>query len=179
MTGGLNLTPDRYYFVAPFTPDGERVAVAARSLSTLSPRWLGFCQQLLSSHGTTFRCAVPLPGLDHITLTVTSSDGVALVSFSVHGEPASSAIALSGAESNAESEALRLFVDSMRRVPFVQEAAGTATPFQAMFGLAERPLYMVIPWANPRICDADQELVQQLENHLAAALLTHGHLRST
>lgn len=162
-------TPD--YFVAPFAPDGELVGVAGRSLAELSPRWLGFCHELLASQGPVFRRPVPLPPLQHITVQLTSSNGAALVTLSVHEQPASSAVALTGSDPGADSEVLRMFVESMRRLPIVQQAAATPTPFEAVFGLAERPLYVVIPWANPRISGPDQELVQQLENHLAGALL--------
>jgi hypothetical protein len=58
----------------------------------------------------------------------------------------------------------------MHRVPLVQQAAATSRPFEALFTLAERPVYAVVLWANPRISKEDQQLVQELENHLAAAL---------
>src|SRR5688572_4005152 len=165
----LPSTPD--YFVAPFAPDGELIGVAGRALAELSPKWLGFCHEMLASNGAAFRCPIPLSPLQHITLQVTAGSGTALVSLLVNDQPASSAVALTGQESAAESEVLKMFVASMRRVPLVQQAATTSKPFEAVFGLAERPLYIVIPWANPRISDADRELVQQLENHLAGALL--------
>ena len=64
-----------------------------------------------------------------------------------------------------------MFVDTMRRVPLVQQGAATEKPFESVFTLAERPLYVVVLWANPRISTEDQQSVQELENHLAAALL--------
>src|SRR6478735_8996325 len=135
----LPSTPD--YFIAPFATDGELIGVAGRSLAELSPRWLGFCHELLAAQGPVFRCPVPLPPLQHITVQLTSSNGAALVSLFVHDQPASSAVALTGADLAADAEALRMFVDSMRRVPFVQQAAATPTPFEAVFSLAQRPLY--------------------------------------
>lgn len=165
----MSSTPD--YFIAPFAPDGELIAVAGRSLSDLSPQWLQFCRNLLDERGAAFRVSVPKPGLEHVALQLTSSGSAALVSFTVQGHAATSAIALGGADSAAEAEVLRMFVDSMRRVPVVQEVATTAAPFEAAFGLSERPLYIVVPWANPQISDADMELVQELENHLAGVLL--------
>jgi hypothetical protein len=88
----------------------------------------------------------------------------------VHEQPASSAVALTGQEPAAEAEVLKMFVDSMRRVPLVQQATTTSKPFEALFTLAERPVYAVVLWANPQISEDDQQLVRQLENHLAAAL---------
>jgi hypothetical protein len=162
-------TPD--YFVAPFAPDGEMIAVAGRSLSELSPRWLGFWHELLATQGPVFRSAVPLPPLQHITVQLTSGSGAALVTLSANDQPASSSVALTGSDPARESEVLRMWVDSLRRLPLVRQAAASGTPFEAVFDLPERPLYVVVPWANPRISAADQQLVQELENHLAAALL--------
>ena len=159
------------YFVAPFASDGELIGVAGRLLSELSPRWLGFCNELLASQASTFCCQLPLPPLAHISLQVTSSNGAALVNLAVHDQPASSGVALTGCDPASDSEVLRMFVDSMRGVQFVQQATSTPTPFESVFGIVQRPLYVVIPWGNPQISNADQQLVQELENHLAAALL--------
>jgi hypothetical protein len=164
----LPSTPD--YFVAPFAPDGELIGVAGRALAELSPKWLDFCHELLASNGAAFRCPIPLPPLQHITLQVTAGSGTALVSLLVNDQPASSAVALTGRDPAAEAEVLKMFVDSIRRVPLVQQAATTSKPFESLFALAERPVYAVVLWANPRISTEDQELVQELENHLAAAL---------
>ena len=139
------------YFVAPFAPDGEPIGVAGRLLSELSPKWLGFCHELLASKGEAFRCAIPLPPLQHITLQVTAGSGTALVSFLVNDQPASSAVALTGQDPAAEADVLRMFVDSMRRVPLVQQTAATGKPFESLFTLAVRPVYVVVLWANPRI----------------------------
>lgn len=164
----LPSTPD--YFIAPFTPDGQLIGVAGRALAELSPKWLAFCRELLASHGSTFRCPIPLPSLQHITLQVTSAGGTALVSLLVNDQPASSAVALTGQEPGAEAEVLKMFVESLRRVTLVQQAAATSKPFESLFSLRERPLYAVVLWANPQISEEDQQLVQELENHLAGAL---------
>jgi hypothetical protein len=165
------VTPTPDYFVAPFALDGKLVGVAGRSLSELLPLWLAFCRDLLAAHGPVFHCPIPLPPLQHITLQVTSGNGTALVSLGVHNQPATSAVALTGSDPAADSEGLRMYVDSMRRVPLVRQAAATPTPFETVFGLPQRPLYVVMPWANPHIGDADQQLAREFENHLAAALL--------
>jgi hypothetical protein len=126
---------------------------------------------LLAAQGPVFRCPVPLPPLQHIHIQLTSSNAAALVTLTVHDQPVSSAVALTGSDPAADAEVLRMFVDSMRNVWLVKQAAATPTPFAAVFGLAQRPLYVVIPWANPRLSAEDQQLVHELDNHLAAALL--------
>jgi hypothetical protein len=158
------------FFVAAFAPDGELIGVAGRDLEKLSPKWLGFCRDLLASGRGMFRGSVPLPPLQHITLQVTAGSGAALVSFLVGDQPVSSAVALTGRDPAAEVEALKMFVGSMRGVPLVQQTAATSKPFEALFTLAERPVYVVVPWANPRVSQEDKQLVQELEIHLAATL---------
>jgi len=162
------------YYVAPFSPDGELIGIGGRMISELSTKWLGFCNQLIASKGAVFQCKIPLPTLQHITVQVTSGSGTALVSFLVNDHPASSAVALTGQRATAEAEVLRMFVESMRRVPTVQELARTTKPFDCLLAITERPLYGVVLWANQSISESDQQLVQELENHLAAALLAVG-----
>jgi hypothetical protein len=162
-------TPD--YFIAPFAPDGELIAVAGRSLSELSPQGLQFCRKLLEENGPVFHIFVPKPGLEHIRLQITSNSSATLVSFTIRGHAATSAVALRGTDTACEAEILRMFVDSMRRVPFVQQAAASAAPFEAAFRLAQRPLYIVVLWASPAISDGDLGRVQELENQLAGVLL--------
>jgi hypothetical protein len=163
--------PNPDFFVDPFAADGELVGVAGRSLSEFSPRWLDFCRRLLAGPGGAFHGDLPLPALRHIGLRFTSGAGAALISFTVHGAAASSAIALCGSNPAGEAEVLKSFVESLRRVPFVRDASAGPAPFGAAFALAQRPLYVMVPWPNPRVGDADRQLVQELENHLAAAFL--------
>jgi hypothetical protein len=165
------MTPTPDYYVAPFSADGELVGVTGRSLAELSPRWLAFCSGMLDARGPAFRCAVPLPPLEHITLKFTSAQGAALLTFLVRGRVATSGVALRGTHPAADAELLASYVDSMRRVRLVQQAAKTATPFEAALALAQRPLYIVVPWADPDIADADMDLVRDLNTHTAAAFL--------
>jgi hypothetical protein len=162
-------TPD--YYVAPFAIDGECMGVGGQFISELSPRWLTFCRQMLNHRGPVFRCTIPLPPLAHIGLQFTSQTHAALVSFTVHSHPATSAVALRGTNLVAEAEVLKMFVDSLRRVPVVQQAAASRDPFGTAFGLVQRPIYIVVPWANPEISEADQNLVRELNNHTAATFL--------
>jgi hypothetical protein len=169
---GRTMATGPTYFIAPFDVRGELVGLTTRQLSDLAPDWLEFWKQLIGTHGATFQVNLPIPPLQHIAVKLTSTEGAALITFTVRGTPASSAIALSGLNAAAESEILGMWVESLKRVRLVQQAARSeTTPFQSAFGLTERPLYLVVSWPLPQIADSDQELVQELQTHLAAALL--------
>jgi len=159
------------FYVAPFVFDGELEGIGGWMLSQLSPKWLAFCSEMLAEQGANFECAIPLPPLEHISLRVTSSSGATLVNFSVRNRPATSGAALSGENPAADAEVLRMFVDSLREVPLVRQAAATQLPFEAAFSITARPLFVVIPWADPDISEDDMQLVHDLQKHLAGALL--------
>ena len=166
------MTTGPMYFTAPFDVQGELLGIGSRQLSDLAPRWLEFWTQLLKKHGPVFKLNLPLAPLQHIAVQFTSAEGGALVTFAVRGTPASSAVALAGLNHTAESELLSLWVDSMRRVRLVQQAARAGTtPFQSAFALTQRPIYVVVPWPVPQVSDPDRELVQELETHLAGVFL--------
>jgi hypothetical protein len=165
------MNPRPNYFVAAFGVDGQLVGVRPRSASQLTPGWLGFCRKLLTDGGPVFQCVMPQKELQHIALRFTSAEGAALVKFEVRGALATTAVALKGLNTAAEAEVLGMWVESMRRVRIVQEAAKEKTPFQTAFSLTERPVYIVVPWPDRRITEPDRQLVQELENHLAAAFL--------
>ena len=168
------MTPVPDYFVAPFAADGELIGVAGRSLSELSPSWLEFCRGMLAAQGPTFRCAMPLPPLAHITLRFTSTEGAALITWLVRDRVATSGVALRGKDPAADADLLGMYVESLRGVHLVRKAAAGPAPFEAAFGLTQRPLYIVVPWPDPHITDADFELVQELDSHTAAAFLGGG-----
>jgi len=157
------------FFAAPFAVDGELMGVAEWHVSDLSPRWLRFCEDLLSQREA-FK--TPLPGpLAHLELRFTSAQGAALATFLASGQLVVSAAYLRGDNPDAEQELLSMFVESLRRSAFVQCSQAGQEPFGAVFGLNQRPLHVVVAWANPRVADNDEELVRELGNHLAAAFL--------
>ena len=160
------------YFTAPFDIQGELLGIGSHQLSDLAPHWLEFWSQLLKKHGPVFKFNLPLEPLQHIAVQFTSAEGGALVTFAVRGTPASSAVALAGLNHAAESELLGMWVDSMRHMRLVQQAARAGTtPFQSAFALTQRPIYFVVPWPTSQVSDSDRELVQELETHLAAVFL--------
>jgi len=154
------------FFVAPFAIDGEAVGLGETRLANLSQRWLDFCAQILDSNGMVFRITLPAP-FDRIALRFTASAGTALVSFFVDGQLVVSAAFLSGDDLSAEKELLGLFVASLQRTDVVQQSRSVAAPFSEVFGLAKRPLQVVVPCVTPDISDEDHTVVQQLCTHLA------------
>jgi hypothetical protein len=158
------------FYAAPFASDGELVGVGQWRLADLSPRWLEFCRQFLTDQGGRFRTALPGP-LNRLQLSFTSAKGVALVTFSLGSQMAASAVYLRGENPDAEQEVLAMFVESLRRTTIVQKCQAGREPFQAAFGLKERPLHVVVAWGNPAVNEEDSRLVTELGNHMAAAFL--------
>jgi hypothetical protein len=162
--------PDHH--VALFAPDGSLTAFSGAAASALSPRWKDFWRRMLDAHGPVFKAAIPIPPLSHIGVRLTRMDGAALVSFTVQGQPVTSAVALTGQHSDSEAEVLQMFVDSLRRTQLVRAYASDKPPFEEMFRLSQRPLYIAVIWGNPAVNDEDHETVIEFESHLAAVLLT-------
>lgn len=162
--------PDRSaadYHVALFAPDGSLTRVAPCSVSVLSPRWMDFWRQVLGTYGRVFKTAIPIPPLSHIEVRFTGGDGWALVGFTVQGQPVTSAVALTGRNPAGEAEVLQAFVDSLRRTRAVRTFITDEPPFQAVFSVTQRPLYVAVIWANPSVNDEDHETVIEFESHLA------------
>jgi hypothetical protein len=160
------------FYVAPFAIDGELAGIAPWALSSLSPRWLGVCRHLIARNGDIFTCNIPQQSLSHISIQVTSSDGAALVTIRANDEIVSSAAALAGNNSTVDAQVLNMFVSSLRAVPAVGAAAASAQPFEQAFRIAERPLYVVVPWASRASSQTDLDVARELNNHFAGALLS-------
>lgn len=158
------------FYLAPFAIDGELAGIAPMSLSTLSPQWLEFCRELIDRNGESFTGALPQQSLRHISLQITSSAGATLATFSANGEIVSSAASLTGTNPMADAQVLDMFVKSLRTAYLVRAASRSSEPFEQALHLAERPLYIVVPWANPIVSDTDHDLVRELNSHLAGAL---------
>lgn len=95
------------HHLAIFAPDGSLTGVTPCSSSVLSPRWMDFWRQMLGAHGPVFKTALPIPPLSHIEVRLTGAEGAALVSYTVQGQPVTSAVALTGWNATAEAEVLR------------------------------------------------------------------------
>lgn len=157
------------FFVAPFGIDGEFVGIGEWNLSQLSSEWLQFCADLLSE-GDVFQTILPKP-LNRFELKFTSEDGAAMATFSADGQIVASALYLRGDDRRSELDVLRMFVESLRRTKIVQSSQSCNKPFESVFTLSQRPLHIVVPWANPLVSSQDQDLVKELGNHIGGAFL--------
>jgi hypothetical protein len=156
------------FFVAPFGIDGESEGVDHWKLDQLSPKWIAICDQHLCSHGATFNA--PWRGsLSHIQIKLTSAAGVALATLSVQGKPAASLALASGLSPTAEAGVLKMFVDSLRSVALVRQAAASPDPFRNALVIEERPVMIVVPWPDSTISEEDRALVRELALHTAGA----------
>jgi hypothetical protein len=156
------------FFVAPFSVDGEMQGLDVFEPSALSGRWLGLCRDHLERYGSVFDRAWE-GNLSHIRTKFTSASGVAFISFYVESRLVASIALGTGRSSSAESEALRMFVISLRRVDLVRVAANSGDPFQKVLMIEERPLMIVVPWPDLGVSDQDHALVRELATHLAGA----------
>jgi hypothetical protein len=156
------------FHVASFACDGDLVDAGIVQVSTLSPRWLSYCREVLEVGGSVFSCALPAP-FERLRLRFTSACGAALVTFSDTSLPIASSAFLRGDDRDSETEVLGLFVDSLRRTEFVRRSQATSQPFAKVFAISERPLHVAVPWGT-----SSEELgtiVATLGNHLAGVFL--------
>jgi hypothetical protein len=170
---GELMQQSRNFFISPFDASGELLGTSHWSLGDLSERWLSFFVNLLEQHGSAFMGPLPSTPLAHISLHLTSAEGATLTTLYAHDHLASSAVALTGLNRTAESQLLRMFVDSTKSQTLAQ-GGNSREPFVEAFGVLERPLYIVVAWGNPAISEQDQQLVVELNTHLAGALLATG-----
>ena len=158
------------FFVAPFTNDGKLIGVGPWELSELSPKWLDVCEAILSHQGPGFRISLE-EALSHLEIKLTSANGAGLGMFFAHGHLAISTCYLCGDDLDAENEILSMFVSSLRRSQTMQTSHVSDLPFEEVFSLKQRPLHIVVLWANPKISADDQELIHELSIHFAGAFL--------
>ena len=154
------------FFVAPFSCVGEAQGVDEWSQDQLSGRWLEKCAQFLVSHGDVFDDNWT-GELSHVRTKMTSESGAALVSISIHGELALSAVFLRGENVEVEAEVIEMFVRSMaRNVP-----QGIAGDFSEANDIVARPLMLVVPFVNENVSEFDHDVARELLLHFGAAFL--------
>lgn len=157
-----------FFEVAAFDPSGLLIGTSRRRLSDLSDKWLAIATAYLTRHGGNFSANWGGP-LSHLATQLTSSDGVGLVTFSADSVLVASFALLSGMNRDTELSVLKMFVNSLRKTEMVQASAANETPFDDMLQLTTRPLMVVIPWGDERVTEQNDELVQELALHFAAA----------
>ena len=158
--------PKQTFHVAPFSCDGDLLGIAEWDVATLSDRWLGFCRELLSTHGPIFTTTLPGP-LHRVGIRFTSAQGAALATFSFDGVPVASSALLRGEAPAAERELLLMFVQSARGLDVVRTSQQSTEPFEEIFGIHLRPLHTVITFGGSE----DANIIPELGNHLAGAFL--------
>lgn len=164
----MTMAEQNGFFVAAFGVDGRLVGVDHWGMESMSAKWLELCGEYLDYHGSNFNA--PWSGaLAHISTKFTADQGVALVTFSSNGRPLASILLASGNSKDADLSVMRLFINSLIGVDAVRLGASTDEPFREMLSIPDRPLMVVIPWADESIDDQDHSLVQELSLHLAAA----------
>ena len=159
--------------VAAFGFDGELIGTGTRQLDQLSPRWLSACDVMLRENGDVFRRSLGAQ-LSHIEIQLTSADGAALGMFFVNGTLALSTAYFRGESASTETSVMSLFVNSLRNIPQVQEAAESPLPFEALLSVETRPLAALVFWAPSDVDEGDHELVRELSTHFAGAYLCRG-----
>ncbi|MFS2205191.1 hypothetical protein [Variovorax sp. Varisp36] len=158
------------FFVAAFGIDGEFVGIKKESLDSLSDKWIYICRDYLRHYGEDFD--VPWSGnLSHIRTKFTSEAGAALATFSVDGKIASSIALSTGFSKEAELLVLKMFANSLRRIEIVKNSAKSSEPFEEIFSIDDRPLMILVQWADPEISEQDLHLIRELSLHFAAAYL--------
>lgn len=164
-----SLEPSIYNFnVAAFGMDGDLIGMDTWSYERLSQKWLAICKEYLAQHGLSFD--EPWSGsLSYIRTKRTAVSGTGLVTFCSNGRIVASLALASGASQVTEKSVLEIFVNSLRQSEAVRAAARSNEPFKDILNITQRPLMIVVPWADDLTSDQDHSIVRELSIHLAAA----------
>lgn len=158
------------FTLAVFGEAGELQSVGPLGTAGLSARWLETCRALLEQGEDQFDVNWSGP-LSHLRTKLTGAGGAAMVTFGVSDRPAAALFLALGVDREAEDGLLRAWVDSLRRIDHVQQVSRWKEPFADVFGVAERPLVVAVPWSHTGVSAEDEGLVRELAVHLAAAFL--------
>lgn len=164
----ISMADQNGFFVAAFAADGHLEGVHRWAAGSLSGKWVELCREYLDYHGDNF-VASWSGELARLSTRLTSEQGVALVTFSLDGKAVASILLASGNAVRAEMSVMKLFINSLIGVDQVRLSATTDEPFREMLSMTDRPLMVVIPWADETVDDQEHALVRELSLHLAAA----------
>lgn len=156
------------FYIAPHVADGSLVGTGFWRFTQLSNLWLEVAQEFLQRNGSSFRASWG-DDLASFETRFTESHGAALCTFFVDGHVASSHLYLSGLNLAEESEVTSMFIESLRRVRSVQLTATSASPFEEVRRLRERPLDIAVVWSPEAVDETKLQMVRELSVHLAAA----------
>jgi hypothetical protein len=153
------------FHVAAFAADGSLVGQGTRHLDALSEKWMTVCAQMLPDGVPSAAVCVPVEGLSHLEVRYTRAGRTGIATFYANRAMAASAILMEGTNPERDAQVQSMFQESLRGVVPAAEAFG------ALSTIAVRPLYAVVAWGNPAVSDKDEELIQELSTHFAAAFL--------
>jgi hypothetical protein len=153
---------------AAFHPDGELWAMQFKAYPELHQERLTSAHSFLNRMGPNFRASWG-EDLADLETKLTAANGCALATFYVGGGIASSHLLLSGQDLETELQLAQSFVASLRRVRLVQLGAKSLEPFEEILQLKQRPLDVVVLWANPTAPTDRNQLAFDLSVHLAGA----------
>ncbi|MBB6429765.1 hypothetical protein [Algisphaera agarilytica] len=155
--------------VAAYTLTGEEVGRGFWEMSSLSPIWVEAGVTFLNQFGDNFPATSWGQELNHIETKLTSSDGAGLGQFYTNGQLSISTLYLAGKDRSVDNEVADLFIQSLEQSDLVRQATTHPQPFASIRSIESRPLVVVFVWGNPEISDQDEELLQELSTHFAAA----------
>ncbi|WP_447725893.1 hypothetical protein [Sphingomonas koreensis] len=162
--------PIERFWIAPFVLDGELLGIGEWWIKDLSSHWIDVCASLLEHYGPIFDQHLQGP-LSHIRIRCTAIDSGAMVVLYAYDVAATSFVVVLGAAPPAEAQMLSMFAESVRSSTLHYQVAGLREPFHEMSTLIERPIAMVVPWAQSSVSEEDHELVTELMRHFTAALI--------
>jgi len=160
---------DRFW-IAPFVLDGELLGVGEWRFEDLSSRWIEVCTSLIEQYGPVFDENLQGP-FSHIRIRCTATGSGAMVILYAHDLAASSSVIVLGTAPAAEAQMLAMFAENICASTLRYQVSGLSKPFDEMTTLPQRPIAMVVPWAQSSISEQDHDLVTELMRHLAAALI--------
>jgi len=154
------------FFIAVFLIDGEQEGFYYWEYSKLNDQWSEVYTNQFKSSGFSFDVAIA-PNHPQMRVKVMGESRMLLATLTHEGKVALSALLLTGAEPNAESELVQMFVESLRASVKAQFMIDTSGFFEGIKHIAERPLMIVIPWANHPRGPEDDSLLRDLGLGLA------------
>lgn len=161
------------FYIAPFGIDGEQAGFGFWATSKLSEAWLGVCREFMKIHGLVFDAGWG-GKLSEVRTKFSSVSGAALATFFVRNQIASSLLILSGQTPEVERTVTEMFVESLNKTAWVDNAASTSHPFSNIAEITDRPLLVAVAWPVERISDDEHNIVRELGLHLAGAYLYSG-----
>jgi hypothetical protein len=154
------------FYLAVYSGDGMFHGVREWRYASLAEHWISTLSSFLKIQGDKFRASLGGP-LSHVEIQFTSISGSALVTIYVNKNIAISG-ALASGNTDIDAQIIQMFHSSILKSKFLSTFI-EGERFQGMATINERPLAIIVPWANPQVSDTDIEMTQEMFWHLAGA----------